>query len=249
MTTLESQLGLEWATELASTFEAAPMRALRAFLRDELCRGATVYPQKEQVFRALKLTPLSQVRVVWLGQDPYHGPGQAEGLSFSVKHGVPIPPSLMNIFKELQDDKGVDSFESGSLLHWALQGILLLNTTLTVRAGEPLSHQGQGWEFFTDTVIEKLAAQNRPICFVLLGRHARAKKKLIEKISTKHHLIEAAHPSPLSAYRGFLGSNIFSQIDIFLESLSQSPIVWDRQAFKRLKGDLLSTQSLLPACL
>lgn len=231
MPSLHQQLGPSWAKHLAPLFEKTEMLSLREFLKSELEKGSVVYPQKEHVFRAFQLTPLEKTRVVWLGQDPYHGPQQAEGLAFSVRPGLPMPPSLLNIFKELQSDKSILMPDHGSLVSWALQGILLLNTTLTVRAHEPLSHQGQGWEFFTDQVISTIAEQTRPVCFVLLGRHARNKKRLIEKAGHGHHIIEAAHPSPLSAHRGFMGSKIFSQIDAFLEESGSTPIAWREQDF------------------
>lgn len=235
MTQLSNQLGLEWHSALHALFEQQPLLQLRNFLKEELSAGATVYPSKDNVFRAFQLTPLPHVRIVWLGQDPYHGPDQAEGLSFSVKNGLPLPPSLLNIYKELQADKNIPISRNGSLQHWASQGILLLNTTLTVRAHEPLSHQGQGWEFFTDKVIETLAQQDWPICFVLLGRHARQKKALIEKHGlSKHHVIEAAHPSPLSAHRGFFGSRIFSQIEAFLSQHDYKKILWDAGDFEKV---------------
>lgn len=231
MRSLTQQLGPTWAQELAPIFESETMIGLRAFLKNELEQGATVYPRKEHVFRAFKLTPLPDVRVVWLGQDPYHGPEQAEGLAFSVRPGLRLPPSLLNIFKELQADRGIEMPQHGSLVPWALQGVLLLNTTLTVRAHEPLSHQGQGWEFFTDKVIELLAQQQRPICFVLLGGHARNKKPIITQGFSGHHIIEAVHPSPLSAHRGFMGSRIFQKIDDFLISKGESHIFWRERDF------------------
>lgn len=239
---LHTELGSEWHHALHKLFELQPLLQLCNFLKKELVNGATIYPLQDEIFRAFQITPLSNVRIVWLGQDPYHGPDQAEGLSFSVKNGQALPPSLLNIYKELQADKNIPISQNGSLKHWALQGILLLNTTLTVRAHEPLSHQGQGWEFFTDKVIETLAQQEQPICFVLLGRHARQKKTLITKDSeNRHHVIEAVHPSPLSAHRGFLGSRIFSQIEAFLSQHHYKKILWDAAEFEKHYPESLSS--------
>jgi uracil-DNA glycosylase len=195
---------------------------LTAFVNEERTR-ATVYPAESDVYSALKLTPLENVRVVILGQDPYHGPRQAHGLCFSVQRGVAIPPSLRNIFQELRDDLGVPLPKHGNLEHWAKQGVLLLNATLTVRAGEAGSHQKRGWETFTDRIIEILGDRNDPLVFVLWGAYARSKKRLIDP---RHTVIESAHPSPLSAHNGFFGSRPFSKINEALTSSGSPPIEW-----------------------
>jgi len=182
-----------------------------------------VYPPEPDTYAALRMTPLPTVRAVILGQDPYHGPGQAHGLAFSVRHDTPVPPSLRNIFAELRDDLGVPVPRHGNLVHWAAQGVLLLNATLTVRAGAAASHQGHGWETFTDAVIRLVSARPEPVAFVLWGAAARRKKPLV----AAHHLVvESAHPSPLSASNGFLGSRPFSRIDAFLASHGRGTIAW-----------------------
>ena len=183
-----------------------------------------VYPQHEDVFAALHLTPLSGTKVVILGQDPYHGPGQAHGLAFSVPPGVPTPPSLRNIFKELRADLGIEPPRDGCLEPWARQGVLLLNTTLTVRGGAAASHQGHGWETFTDRVIETIDAKPHPVVFILWGSHARRKQALVD--TGRHHIIESAHPSPLSAHNGFFGSRPFSRANAALEADGLAPIDW-----------------------
>lgn len=186
-------------------------------------RHHEVYPSEPDTYAALRLTPLPAVRAVILGQDPYHGPGQAHGLAFSVRRGTPIPPSLRNIFAELRDDLAVPVPRHGNLVHWAAQGVLLLNTTLTVRAGAAASHQGRGWETFTDAVIRLVAARPEPVAFVLWGAAARRKRPLV----AAHHLVvESAHPSPLSASNGFFGSRPFSRIDEFLASHGRGSVVW-----------------------
>jgi uracil-DNA glycosylase len=186
-------------------------------------RHHEVYPSEPDTYAALRLTPLPAVRAVILGQDPYPGPGQAHGLAFSVRRGTPIPPSLRNIFAELRDDLAVPVPRHGNLAHWAAQGVLLLNTTLTVRAGAAASHQGRGWETFTDAVIRLVAARPEPVAFVLWGAAARRKRPLV----AAHHLVvESAHPSPLSASNGFFGSRPFSRIDEFLASHGRGSVVW-----------------------
>jgi uracil-DNA glycosylase len=196
---------------------------LQAFLAAE--RSAhEVFPPAEQVFAAFQRTPPTQVKVVILGQDPYHGPGQAHGLCFSVPEGVALPPSLRNIFKELQADQGTPAPRQGCLFSWADQGVLLLNTTLTVRSGEAGSHQGQGWEQFTDQVIVSVNSFADPVVFILWGTAARKKRAMIDQ--QRHHVIESAHPSPLSAYRGFFGSAPFSQANAALTAAGRSPIDW-----------------------
>jgi len=196
---------------------------LQHFVSDERTRH-TVYPPEPEVFAALHLTPYSSVKVLILGQDPYHGPHQAHGLCFSVRPPTAPPPSLVNIFKELEADLGISPPNHGSLTHWARQGVLLLNTTLTVRASSAGSHQGKGWETFTDRVIQAVSAKDDAVVFILWGNSARQKKTLVD--TTKHHVIESSHPSPLSAYRGFLGSRPFSQTNQALRTSGREPIDW-----------------------
>jgi uracil-DNA glycosylase len=183
-----------------------------------------VYPAAADVLAALQLTPYAAVRVMILGQDPYHGAGQAQGLSFSVRHGTPIPPSLANIFKELVADLGVDTPSHGNLERWAAQGVLLVNSTLTVRAAEPASHQGNGWETFTDEIIRTVNDKREHVVFVLWGNAARKKRAFID--AARHTIIESAHPSPLSAHRGFFGSKPFSRTNAALVTAGQPPIDW-----------------------
>lgn len=194
---------------------------LNDFLNKEYSEH-TIYPARADIGSALRATPYNQVKVVILGQDPYHGPGQAHGMSFSVKPGVAIPPSLRNMFKELLEDIGCPLPTSGYLESWAKQGVLLLNTVLTVRAGEANSHKGQGWEVLTDTIITKLSDREEPIIFVLWGKPAQLKKKLID--TSKHVILEAPHPSPLSAHRGFFGSKPYSKINAQLAAWGEKPI-------------------------
>jgi uracil-DNA glycosylase len=196
---------------------------LQKFVASERAEHA-VYPAHDQVFAALHLTPFSQVKVVILGQDPYHGPGQAHGLSFSVKPGVAIPPSLGNMFKELRDDLAVPISTHGCLEGWATQGVLLLNATLTVRAHTAASHQGKGWERFTDAVIAAVNSKPQRVIFVLWGASARKKRSLIDQ--DKHVIVESAHPSPLSAHNGFFGSRPFSAVNQALEAAGLEPINW-----------------------
>lgn len=202
---------------------------LQSFVAEERSRGP-VYPPKDDVFAALHLTPFDDTRVLILGQDPYHGPGQAHGLCFSVRRGVPVPPSLLNIFKELHDDVGASIPTHGNLEHWARQGVLLLNATLTVRAHAAASHQGKGWETFTDAVIEAVAAKPEPVVFVLWGASARRKRALVESAAgpgtPRHVVIESAHPSPLSAHNGFFGSRPFSRANAALLAAGRVPIDW-----------------------
>jgi len=196
---------------------------LQRFIAHERLES-TVFPPAQDVYAALDLTSFESTKVVILGQDPYHGNGQAHGLSFSVRSNTPIPPSLRNIFKELFTDVAIQREQNGDLTGWARQGVLLLNTTLTVREGEPGSHQERGWQHITDTVISALNEKPTRVVFVLWGAHARAKKTLITQ--THHVVIESAHPSPLSAHRGFFGSKPFSQINSALEEAGLSPINW-----------------------
>jgi uracil-DNA glycosylase len=213
----------DWNPVLRAELEKPYWQELQAFVRAERQR-CTVYPPHEEVFAALHLTPYASTRVLILGQDPYHGPRQAHGLCFSVRHGVPIPPSLANIFKELQDDLGIEPPNHGNLEGWARQGVLLLNTTLTVRAGQAGSHQGKGWEIFTDQVIRAVNDKDHPVVFILWGSHARKKKALIDQ--TRHTIIESAHPSPLSAHNGFFGSRPFSRANAALVAAGLEPIDW-----------------------
>ena len=201
----------------------ASFAGLRALLAAEAKRHV-IYPPAPVVYRALELTALRRVRVLLLGQDPYHGPGQAEGLCFSVPPGVAPPASLRNMFRELQTDLGVPPPPHGSLVAWAERGVLLLNAVLTVRAGEPNSHQGRGWEPFTDAVIRRVAAKRTPVVFALWGTHAQKKAPLID--ASRHAVVTAAHPSPLSAHRGFLGSRPFSRINAALIERGREPIDW-----------------------
>ena len=216
-------IGNEWDNLLADQFQSEYYRKLRAFLVDEYNRY-NVYPPADCIFNALKYTPYSKVKAVLLGQDPYHGPGQAHGLCFSVKKGVDVPPSLVNIYKELHDDLGCTIPDHGCLTKWANQGVLMLNTVLTVRAHQANSHRGIGWEEFTDAAIMALNGQDRPIVFILWGAPAQRKKAMLN--NPKHLILTAPHPSPLSAYRGFFGSRPFSKTNEFLESQGEEPIDW-----------------------
>jgi uracil-DNA glycosylase len=212
-----------WREVLAEEFEQQYLQDLAAFVAEER-RNHTVYPPKTEVFSALALTPYDQVRVVILGQDPYHGPNQAHGLAFSVRKGVRPPPSLVNIFAELQTDLGIAPSRHGYLAEWAEQGVLLLNTVLTVRAGAAASHKGQGWERLTDRIIELVSAREQPVVFVLWGSPAQRKTALID--TRRHTIIRSVHPSPLSASNGFFGSRPFSQVNAALERYGEPPIDW-----------------------
>jgi len=196
---------------------------LLAFLQED-AKTHTIFPNHRDVFNALSYCPLNTVKAVILGQDPYHGPGQAHGLAFSVQPGIAVPPSLSNIFKEIQSDLHIDPPTHGCLISWAQQGVLLLNTVLTVRQGQAGSHKNRGWETFTDTVIQLLNDQNRPIVYLLWGNFAKSKRKLLTNL--QHMFYEAPHPSPLSAYNGFFGCKHFSQTNAFLLSHNQQPIDW-----------------------
>ena len=213
----------DWHSLLADTLETPAVRALEAFVAEER-RVATVYPPENKVFAALHAAPFATVKVVILGQDPYHGPGQAHGLAFSVPRGVKAPPSLRNILKELRDDIECPHPAHGDLSSWAAQGVLLLNTVLTVREGEPCSHAGRGWEQITGAVVQAVSARPEPAVFVLWGRPAQAARSLIDE--TRHTVIMAAHPSQLSANRGFFGSRPFSQINAALSTFGQAPLDW-----------------------
>ncbi|MBU6396237.1 MAG: uracil-DNA glycosylase [Sphingomonadales bacterium] len=216
-----------WRPALEEILSSSPLRTLGGFLRAEEAAGKQIYPPAGTRLAALAFTPLPQVRVVILGQDPYHGPGQAHGLAFSVRPGVPVPPSLLNIFKEQQADLGLPRPAHGYLESWAKGGVLLLNTVLTVEAGQAGSHQGKGWELFTDAAIRAVAQRSTPCVYLLWGSHARAKAALIREASAGPHLIlEAPHPSPLSAHRGFLGCRHFSRANAFLAEQGTAPIDW-----------------------
>jgi uracil-DNA glycosylase len=212
-----------WRGVLGDELQQPYFKELTEFVEEERARGP-VHPPREEVFAALDATPYEQVKVLILGQDPYHGPRQAHGLCFSVRHGVAIPPSLVNIHKELHDDVGVPPPDHGNLEAWAVQGVLLLNTTLTVRAGNAASHQGHGWETFTDEVIRTVDAKDHPVVFILWGSHARRKRALID--TGRHTIIESAHPSPLSAHNGFFGSRPFSRTNTALAAAALDPIDW-----------------------
>jgi len=212
-----------WNTVLQSEFEQPYFKDLQAFVAQERATK-TIYPPQEQVFQALESLDFSDVKVVILGQDPYHGEFQANGLAFSVHQGVKFPPSLKNIFKELEEDLGIKNIHNGDLSSWAKQGVLLLNATLTVEASKAGSHQKKGWETFTDAVIERVATELEHVVFVLWGSYAQKKGKMIDR--SKHFVIETAHPSPLSVYRGFYGSKPFSKINDYLVHTGQEPINW-----------------------
>lgn len=212
----------DWNPLLRAEFDKPYWSSLQTFVENERQHHA-VYPARENVFSALHHTSYADTKVLILGQDPYHGPNQAHGLCFSVQHGVAVPPSLVNIFKELHGDLGIPIPEHGNLQAWARRGVLLLNTTLTVRAGQAASHQGKGWETFTDEVI-RVVNEKPFVVFVLWGAHARKKKALID--ATRHAIIESAHPSPLSAHNGFFGSRPFSKINAALRTAGMSDVDW-----------------------
>ena len=217
-------IGNRWDELLAGEFASESYQRLRAFLKQEYSTRR-IYPHMNDIFNALRYTDYDDVRAVILGQDPYHGPGQAHGLCFSVQPGVQPPPSLQNIFKELQSDLGITPPKDGTLTKWAERGVLMLNTTLTVRRGQANSHKNLGWTTFTDHIIEKLNEHEQPIVFLLWGGNARSKKKLIT--APQHLVLESVHPSPLSAYNGFFGCKHFSKCNAFLEAHGIDPIDWD----------------------
>ncbi|MXV15918.1 uracil-DNA glycosylase [Hufsiella ginkgonis] len=219
------QLEPSWKEELQDEFEKPYMKTLKAFLQEEKATGQTVYPPGNLIFNAFNHTPFDKVKVVIIGQDPYHGKNQAHGLSFSVQKGVTIPPSLRSIYKELQDDiPGFTYPPHGELTKWADQGVLLLNATLTVRAGQPASHQKKGWEEFTDNAIQRLSAKREGIIFLLWGKFAQSKALLID--SARHTVLKAAHPSPYSANDGFFGCKHFSKTNAILEENGKTGIDW-----------------------
>jgi uracil-DNA glycosylase len=226
----DTQIKLEdgWKQALSSEFSAPYMASLKSFLQAEKQSGKVIFPKGAEYFRALDLTPLGEVKVVILGQDPYHGDGQAHGLCFSVQPGVRIPPSLVNIYKEMQADLGIPPARHGFLEHWAKQGVLLLNSVLTVERSLAASHQGQGWEKFTDAVIARVNEQQTPAVFMLWGSYAQKKAAFVDQ--SKHLVLKAPHPSPLSAHNGFFGSKHFSKANAFLEAHGIEPIDWQLPA-------------------
>ena len=225
MTTVDNiRLEAGWKQALLEEFDKPYMKALADFLRQEKAAGKEIYPPGPLIFNALNSTPLERVKVVVIGQDPYHGPGQAHGLCFSVQPGVPTPPSLLNIYKELKRDLNIDIASHGCLQHWAEQGVLLLNTSLTVERGVAGSHAGKGWQKFTDRVIEVVSGQCPRLVFLLWGAHAQSKERLIDP--TKHLILRSPHPSPLSAHRGFIGNGHFGRTNKFLEQNGLTPVDW-----------------------
>lgn len=213
-----------WLQKLQPQFDSPYMAALKSFLAAERESGKAIYPKPSEWFAALNTTPLHQVRVVILGQDPYHGEGQAHGLCFSVREGVRPPPSLLNIYKEMQTDLGIEPPRHGNLQHWAQQGVLLLNSVLTVEANQAASHAGKGWERFTDAVVREVNALPHPVVFILWGNYAQKKAAFVDL--QKHHVIKSAHPSPLSAHNGFFGSKPFSRTNEYLENDNLQSIDW-----------------------
>ncbi|MGG3448966.1 MULTISPECIES: uracil-DNA glycosylase [Bacillaceae] len=213
----------DWGPLLESEFDAPYYKQLRSFLKEEY-KSNIIYPSMDDIFNSLHFTPYEQVKVVILGQDPYHGPGQAHGLSFSVQPGIAPPPSLKNMYKELNADLGCPVPNHGYLKQWADEGVLLLNTVLTVRDGQAHSHRGKGWEIFTDRVITLISEREKPAVFLLWGRPAQSKRSLIDE--NKHRVIQSPHPSPLSASRGFFGSRPFSKANDCLAEMGEAPINW-----------------------
>ncbi|GAB5348571.1 uracil-DNA glycosylase [Alteriqipengyuania sp. 357] len=225
---MTNDLPESWRATLEPVLASPEARRLGGFLRAEADAGKAIYPPEGCRLRALELTPLDRVKVVILGQDPYHGPGQAMGLSFSVPEGVRPPPSLRNIFKELADDCGIAPPSSGDLTPWARQGVLLLNNSLTVEAGQAGSHAGRGWDAITDACVAAVAEREEPAVFILWGSHAQKKASRIAQMNapTRHCVIRSVHPSPLSAHRGFFGSKPFSKANAFLEQAGRDPVDW-----------------------
>jgi len=218
------KLHSSWRDPLQGEFDSDYMAALRGFLVAEKAAGKRIFPPGDDWFRALDLTPLDRVRVVILGQDPYHGAGQAHGLCFSVRPGTRTPPSLANVYKEMEADLGIPPARHGFLEHWAKQGVLLLNAVLTVEMGRAASHQGRGWERFTDAIIRLVDAREQPVVFMLWGSHAQKKAAFVD--TSRHLVLRSPHPSPLSAYTGFFGSKPFSKANAFLVANGQRPIDW-----------------------
>lgn len=224
MNSTSIQLHSTWLSRLENEFKQPYMQDLKSFLQQEKQQGKVIFPPGKDIFNALNSTPFEQVKVVILGQDPYHGPKQAHGLSFSVQPGVKIPPSLLNIYKELQRDLGLAMPNNGYLQSWAEQGVLLLNATLTVELANAGSHQGKGWEHFTDCIVQELNSQRQGLVFMLWGSYAQKKGKIIDR--DKHCVLQSPHPSPLSAHRGFLGNGHFSQANLYLQEQGQTIIDW-----------------------
>lgn len=221
--TIDPKIESSWKAALSSEFNKPYFSELKAFLVEEK-KQYTVYPAGSNIFNAFNTTPLDKVKVVIIGQDPYHGPGQAHGLAFSVQEGVKSPPSLMNIFKEYSDDLALVSPTDGDLTKWAQEGVFLMNTVLTVRKSEAHSHKDRGWELFTDAVIRTISEKREHIVFILWGRPAQMKAKLIDE--SRHLILRAPHPSPLSSYRGFFGSKPFSKVNVYLATNGIRPIDW-----------------------
>jgi uracil-DNA glycosylase len=228
MAASEVKIGESWKAPLAAEFSDPYMADLKRFLLEQKQEGRRIFPKGAEYFRALDLTPLDEVRVVILGQDPYHGEGQAHGLCFSVQPGVRIPPSLVNIYKEMQEDLGIPPARHGFLEHWAKQGVLLLNSVLTVEMGRAASHQGRGWERFTDAVIRAVNEQEKPVVFILWGSYAQKKAAFVDR--SRHLVLRSPHPSPLSAHNGFFGSRPFSKANAFLVEHGRKPIDWQLPA-------------------
>ena len=224
MAATDVKIGESWKAPLAAEFSSPYMAELKAFLMEQRQEGRRIFPKGAEYFRALDLTPLDEVRVVILGQDPYHGEGQAHGLCFSVQPGVRTPPSLVNIYKEMQSDLGIAPARHGFLEHWAKQGVLLLNSVLTVEMGRAASPQGRGWERFTDAVIRAVNEQEKPVVFILWGSYAQKKAAFVDK--SRHLVLRSPHPSPLSAHNGFFGTKPFSQANAFLEAHGRGAIDW-----------------------
>lgn len=224
----DPRMDASWLEPLRTALDTPEMTALRDYLRAEEAAGKHVFPPREDRFRALELTPLSGVRAVILGQDPYHGPGQAHGLCFSVRPGVKTPPSLVNIYKELQADCGIAPAPHGFLEHWARQGVLLLNSVLTVEHARAASHRGRGWETFTDAIVRLVAAKDEPVVFMLWGSYAQKKAAFVADVSRggRHLVLKAPHPSPLSAHTGWFGTGHFSKANAFLEAHGRGRIDW-----------------------
>lgn len=234
---LFSTIDDSWKNYLAKEFNKDYLAALEKFLDSEILIGRQIYPKLNEVFTAFNFCAVEKVKVVILGQDPYHGAGQAHGLAFSVQSNQDIPPSLKNIFKEISNDIGISTFKNGNLSYWAEQGVLLMNAVLTVEENKPGSHQNKGWEQFTDAVIGKLSDEKNGLVFILWGNYARKKKRLIN--DSKHLILEAAHPSPLSAYNGFFNCNHFSKTNEYLKNLGKTPIDWDLNNSKEWNENVL----------
>jgi uracil-DNA glycosylase len=225
MSTISPQIEESWKLHLSGEFAKSYFSELKTFLVDEKSKGSVVFPPGQQIFNAFNLCPFDKVKVVIIGQDPYHGKGQAHGLCFSVQDGVKPPPSLVNIYKEIEDDLGIKmNYAKGNLEGWAKQGVFLLNAILTVKENQPASHQGKGWETFTDAVIKELSDNRTGLVFLLWGKYAQSKEALIDK--TKHFILKAAHPSPFSAYNGFMGCKHFSKANEILRNQELEEINW-----------------------